>query len=140
VLKQLNRTSAQLEAEIGKPLADLDRTEMSGLLRMLQDGARELTAERHRAYLPESVDTFEARYLGAAQESGAVLRFTFDVQRRGSVIGSSLHHNHPTLIGLSGTLQAGAVSRTRRPPSSTTRFRAMSFDTPPVAPRRAHAC
>lgn len=76
VLSRLNRTPAQLEAEVGRPLAELDRTAMSGLLRSLQDSARDLTAERHRAYLPESVDTFEARYLTEAQEAGAVLRFT----------------------------------------------------------------
>jgi transcriptional regulator with XRE-family HTH domain len=91
VLRQLNRTPAQLEAEIGKPLAELDRTEMSGLLRSLQEKARELTAERHRAYLPESVDTFEARYLSGIQEAGAVLRFTlFDgTTEDGQVIGFS---------------------------------------------------
>ena len=89
VLRQLGRTPAQLEAEVGKPLAELDRTEMSGLLRTLQDSARELSAERHRAYLPESVDTFEARYLGRMQDSGAVLQFTlFDGgSDEGQVVG-----------------------------------------------------
>jgi transcriptional regulator with XRE-family HTH domain len=91
VMRQLNRTPAEMEAEIGKPLDELDRAEMSGLLRSLQDKARELTAERHRAYLPESVDTFEAKYLGAVQEAGTVLRFTlFDGSTdEGLVIGFS---------------------------------------------------
>jgi transcriptional regulator with XRE-family HTH domain len=91
LLTQLGRTPAQLEAELGKPLAELDRTTMSGLLRSLQDTARDLTVERHRAYLPEAVDTFEARYLTEAQESGAVLYFTlFDGGTdEGQVVGFS---------------------------------------------------
>jgi transcriptional regulator with XRE-family HTH domain len=91
VLRQLDQTPAQLEAEVGKPLAELDRTEMSALLRTLQDRARELTAERHRAYLPEAVDTYEARYLDGVRESGATLRFTlFDGETdEGEVIGFS---------------------------------------------------
>jgi transcriptional regulator with XRE-family HTH domain len=103
VMRQLNRTPAQLEAEIGKPLSELDRAEMSGLLRSLQDKARELTAERHRGYLPESVDTFEAKYLGGAQESGAVLRFTlFDGRTdEGQVIGFSPYSI--TIRALDGT-------------------------------------
>jgi transcriptional regulator with XRE-family HTH domain len=76
LLKQLERTPGDLEAEIGKPLAELDRTGMSALLRSLQERSRDMTAERHRAYLPESVDTFEAAYLGGAQQAGDVLQFT----------------------------------------------------------------
>jgi transcriptional regulator with XRE-family HTH domain len=89
LLRQLDLTPAQLEVEVGKPLAELDRTAMSGLLRSLQDRTRDLTAERHRAYLPESVDTYEARYLTEAQAAGAVLRFTlFDGGTdEGQVIG-----------------------------------------------------
>jgi transcriptional regulator with XRE-family HTH domain len=91
VMRQLNLTPAQVEAEVGKPLGELDRAEMSGLLRTLQDKERVLTAERHRAYLPESVDTFEAKYLSGVQESGAVLRFKlFDGGTdEGQVIGFS---------------------------------------------------
>jgi transcriptional regulator with XRE-family HTH domain len=91
LLRQLDRSPAQLEAEIGKPVAALDRTAMSELLRSLQDQAREITAERHRAYLPESVDTFEAKYLGQVQEAGDVLLFTlFNGQTdEGRVIGFS---------------------------------------------------
>ena len=89
VLRQLDLTPSQVEAEVGKPLADLDRSAMSLLLRSLQDKTRDLSAERHRAYLPESVDTFEARYLTEVQEAGAVLCFTlFDGGTdEGQVIG-----------------------------------------------------
>jgi transcriptional regulator with XRE-family HTH domain len=119
ILRQLNRTPAELEAEIGKPLAELDRTEMSGLLRTLQDSAREITAERHRAYLPESVDTFEAKYLGGAQEAGAILRFTlFDGGTdEGQVIGFSPYTiTIRTLEGAERTFNKLAlVSYSRRP-------------------------
>jgi transcriptional regulator with XRE-family HTH domain len=89
LLKQLDRTPDELEAEIGKPLADLDRTAMSGVLRSLQEKSRDLTAQRHRAYLPESVDTFEAGYLSRAQQAGDMLFFTlFDGSTdEGQVIG-----------------------------------------------------
>jgi transcriptional regulator with XRE-family HTH domain len=122
VMKQLNLTPAQLESEIGKPLSELDRTEMSGLLRSMQDKSRELTAERHRAYLPESVDTFEAKYLGGVQESGVVLRFAlFDGRSdEGQVIGFSPYSI--TIRALDGTERTlnklALVSYTRRPPDS----------------------
>jgi transcriptional regulator with XRE-family HTH domain len=123
VMTQLNRSPAELEAELGKPLAELDRAEMSGLLRSLQDKARELTAERHRAYLPEAVDTFEARYLGGVQESGAVLRFTlFDGgTAEGQVIGFSPYSiTIRTPDGAERTLNKLAlVSYTTRPPDGS---------------------
>jgi transcriptional regulator with XRE-family HTH domain len=90
LLKWLNRTPADLEAELGKPLAQLDRLTASNLLRTLQAQATiPKPAERHRAYLPESVDEFEARYLTAAQEVGDLLHFTlFDgSSAQGQVIG-----------------------------------------------------
>jgi transcriptional regulator with XRE-family HTH domain len=118
LLRQLDRTPAQLEAEIGKPLGELDRTAMSGLLRSLQDKSRATTAERHRAYLPESVDTFEARYLGQVQEAGDVLLFTlFDGgQDEGQVIGFSPYSiSIRTPDGTERTLNKLAlVSYTRR--------------------------
>jgi transcriptional regulator with XRE-family HTH domain len=120
VMKQLNRTPAQMEAEIGKPLAELDRAEMSELLRSLQDKARELTAERHRAYLPEAVDTFEATYLSGVQGAGAVLRFTlFDGSTdEGQVIGFSPYTiTIRTSDGAERTLnKLSLVSYTRQPP------------------------
>jgi transcriptional regulator with XRE-family HTH domain len=119
VLKQLGRTPAELEAEIGKPLTDLDRTAMSGLLRSLQESARELLAERHRAYLPESVDSFEAKYLSEVQESGAVLRFSlFDGRTdEGQVIGFGPYSiTIRALDGAERTLNKLAlVSYTRQP-------------------------
>jgi transcriptional regulator with XRE-family HTH domain len=89
LMRQLDRSPAQLEAELGKPLTELDRTTMSALLRSLQDQAKDITAERHRAYLPESVDTFEARYLDQVQKAGDVLLFKlFDGRTdEGLVIG-----------------------------------------------------
>lgn len=89
LLAKLNRTEAEIEAEVGKPLAELDRVAMSALLKRLQEQAHAQGAERHRAYLPESVDAFEARYLAAAQEAGDVLQFTlFDGgTTEGQVIG-----------------------------------------------------
>jgi transcriptional regulator with XRE-family HTH domain len=119
VMRQLDVTPAQLEAEVGKPLAELDRTAMSGLLRSLQDKARDLTAERHRAYLPESVDTFEARYLAEAQAAGAVLCFTlFDGGTdEGQVIGFGPYSiTIRTSDGAERTLNKLAlVSYTRQP-------------------------
>jgi transcriptional regulator with XRE-family HTH domain len=118
LLGQLGRSSAELEAELGKPLAELDRTAMSGLLRSLQDQVRDLTVERHRAYLPESVDTFEARYLTEVQEAGAVLHFAlFDGGTdEGQVIGFSPYSiTIRTLDGDERTLNKLAlVSYTRR--------------------------
>ncbi len=77
LLKHLNRTVADLEAETGKPLSTLDRVALSALLKDLQAKVKEAPAPtRHRAYLPESVDEFEARYLAEAQAEGAQLHFT----------------------------------------------------------------
>lgn len=76
VLARLGRTQAQVEAELGKPLTEIDRPTASKLLTELQVELREgRSAERHRAYLPEAVDQYEARYLTAAQAAGATLNF-----------------------------------------------------------------
>jgi transcriptional regulator with XRE-family HTH domain len=118
LLRQLNRTPAELEAEVGKPVAELDRTALSGLLRSLQDKARDITAERHRAYLPESVDTYEARYLTEVQEAGSILRFSlFDGRTdEGQVIGFGPYSiTIRTLDGAERTLNKLAlVSYTRQ--------------------------
>lgn len=77
MLKRLDKTPADLETEIGKPLASLDRQAVSNLLKDLQVKVREAPSPaRHRAYLPESVDEFEANYLNAAQEAQAQVHFT----------------------------------------------------------------
>jgi transcriptional regulator with XRE-family HTH domain len=122
LLKQLDRTPAEIEVEIGKPIAELDRTTMSGLLRSLQDKSRETSAERHRAYLPESVDTYEARYLGEVQDAGDVLLFAlFDGSAdAGQVIGFGPYSiTIRTPDGTERTLNKLAlVSYTRRAGSS----------------------
>ena len=90
LLVRLGRPQAEVEAEMGKPLAELDRLAASQLLVKLQAEMKEgKFAERHRAYLPEAVDQFEFRYLTAAQQAGDVLHFTlFDNSAvAGQVIG-----------------------------------------------------
>ncbi len=91
LLQKLGRSTAELEAELGKPLAELDRSAVSHLLGQLQAelAKRSAATARRRPYLPESVDEFEARYLTAAQEAGDLLHFTlFDGSRlAGRVIG-----------------------------------------------------
>lgn len=92
VLKRLKMTVAELEAEIGKPIAGLDRGAFSTLLKDLQVKMRETPLPtRHRAYLPESVDEFEGRYLTAAQAAGDLLHFTlFDgTPATGVIVGFS---------------------------------------------------
>jgi transcriptional regulator with XRE-family HTH domain len=90
LLTRLGRSQAELEAELGKPLTELDRLAASQLLVKFQTEMKEgKFAERHRAYLPEAVDQFELKYLTAAQQAGDVLRFTlFDnTTVAGQVIG-----------------------------------------------------
>lgn len=92
LLARLDRSPADLEAEYGKPLAELDRPTVSKLLGVLQTELRTgRAAERHRARLPEAVDEFEFRYLTAAQEANAVLTLVlFDGSRvAGQLVGFS---------------------------------------------------
>jgi transcriptional regulator with XRE-family HTH domain len=92
LLQRLGRTTADLETEIGKPLAQLDKPAASELIKHLQAEAAQISpVNRHRAYLPEAVDAFEAQYLGAAQSAGVMLHFTlFNGQTlSGQVIGFS---------------------------------------------------
>lgn len=74
LLSRLGRTEQSLEAEIGKPLADLDRIQASRLSMKLQEELRSGSAERHRPYLPEAVDQYELKYLTSAREAGAFLQ------------------------------------------------------------------
>lgn len=77
LLTRLGRDQAEVEAELGKPLADLDRVAVSEALAKYQTELREgRGAERHRAYLPEAVDSFEFNYLSAVQTAQDTLRFT----------------------------------------------------------------
>jgi len=90
LLLRLGRSQEEIEAEVGKPLAELDRQAASQLLVKLQTEMKEgKTAERHRAYLPEAVDQFELNYLTAAQQAGDLLGFVlFDnTHLTGRVIG-----------------------------------------------------
>jgi len=96
--KRLGIEMGQLQTQAGKPLTELTRLEASKLLGELQRRIREekpprlkSEVERHRPYLPESVDAFELNYLTAAQETGAHLTFTlFDGRTMsGQIIGFS---------------------------------------------------
>jgi len=90
LLGRLGRSQVEVEAEVGKPLAELDRLAASRLLIRFQTEIKEgKLPERHRAYLPEAVDQFELKYLTAAQQAGDVLHFAlFDnTTVIGAVIG-----------------------------------------------------
>lgn len=85
-------SKADLEKEIGKPLAQLDRLEASQWLKTLQDrvvAERPRRVKKRRPYLPESVDTFELRYLEEKQEEEANMTFAlFNGERyTGRIIG-----------------------------------------------------
>lgn len=90
LLQRVGRTRTELEDEIGKPLGQLDRPGATQLIKALQTQlAQTSQTNRHRAYLPESVDQFEAAYLTAAQRASSWLHFTmFDGSHaQGTVIG-----------------------------------------------------
>lgn len=92
LLQRLGRTPAELETEIGKPLAQIDRPAASQLIKALQaQVAQANQANRHRAYLPEAVDQFEGAYLSTVQETGSTLHFKlFDgSEAEGPVVGYS---------------------------------------------------
>jgi hypothetical protein len=88
-LVRLGRTQAEVEEAVGKPIASLDRAGMSALLKSLQDEVRKTSVERHRAYLPEGVDSYESRYLTNLVTTGRPVRFSlFDGSSvEGKVIG-----------------------------------------------------
>lgn len=94
LLRRMGRTRADLEAEQGKPLAEMNRTQLAELLKALQAqaGSAEVV-ERHRAYLPEAVEEYESRYLSAAQAEGATLRFSlFDgLVVAGQIVGFGVY-------------------------------------------------
>jgi transcriptional regulator with XRE-family HTH domain len=85
---------AALEAEIGKPLAELsqqDARHWNGRLmrRITEEKPPKQAIDRKRAYLPEGVDGYELAYLQEQQEASAPLHFTlFDGQTfEGVVVG-----------------------------------------------------
>lgn len=83
LVQRLGKDRATLEAELGRPLEQLNRLEASTLLVKLQTEIRNApTPDRHRAYLPEAVDQYELQYLTTAKDAGSVLHFTlFDGSR-----------------------------------------------------------
>lgn len=94
--KRLGVEQADLEAQAGKPLSELNRREASQLLgtlqkRIVEEHPSRPKGKRQRPYLPESVDEFEFRYLTAVQEEQRQLDFKlFDgSQIVGQVIGFS---------------------------------------------------
>lgn len=123
LLQRLALKQAEMEAMIGKPLAELTQLEASGLLRELQ---HRIIAERpvkekgkhRRPYLPESVDEFELRYLTAQQEAARPIEFTlFNGQTlRGRIVGFS---PYAITIGQEGggevTMQKLAIAYYRVP-------------------------
>jgi hypothetical protein len=92
----LGLEQAELEAEAGTPLNEMNRRQASQFLGVLQkrivdEHPPKPKGKRQRAYLPESVDEFEYQYLARLQEAGALLRFRlFDGSEvAGRVIGFS---------------------------------------------------
>jgi transcriptional regulator with XRE-family HTH domain len=85
-----------LEAEIGKPLAELTQKEARHwnghyMRRIAEEKPPKKSIDRKRAYLPEGVDGFELAYLQEQQEANTLLHFTlFDGQTcEGTVVGFS---------------------------------------------------
>jgi transcriptional regulator with XRE-family HTH domain len=120
LLVHLGRSEVEAEAELGKPLAELDRLAASQMLVKLQTELKEgRSAERHRAYLPEAVDQFEFKYLTAAQQAGDVLRFVlFDnTAVAGQVIGFGAYNITVRLADGSETTlnKLAVVSYTKTP-------------------------
>jgi transcriptional regulator with XRE-family HTH domain len=94
--ERFSLTEQDFEAQLGKPLAEASRGEVSALLGELQRRAteeRKVTelGKRRRPYLPESVDEFEFHYLTRLQEGGRRVDFTlFDGQTlSGKIVGFS---------------------------------------------------
>lgn len=94
--KRLGLEQAELEAEAGTPLAEMNRRQASQFLgtlqkRIVDEHPPKPKGKRQRAYLPESVDEFEYQYLARIQESGTLLHFRlFDASElTGAVIGFS---------------------------------------------------
>lgn len=126
---RLGKDQAKLEEEIGKPLETMTRSEAKKWLKHYQqllvtvkttpqspDG--EVIVKRKRAYLPESVDEFELKYLTAQQEDEALLHFTlFDGQEvRGRIVGFSPYNItlREEETGEEVTLQKLAIAYYRR--------------------------
>lgn len=76
LLQRLGRDRQSVEAELGKPLDQFDRLQASQLLVKLQaDVKLAPTPDRHRAYLPEAVDSYEMHYLTRVRDDQTRLHF-----------------------------------------------------------------
>ncbi|MBK7201818.1 helix-turn-helix transcriptional regulator [Candidatus Amarolinea dominans] len=125
---RLGVEQSQLEAEVGKPLSEMNRREASLLLgslqkRIVEEHPNRPKGKRQRPYLPESVDEFEFKYLTAIQTQGALLDFKlFDgSQVVGQVIGFSPYAitvREPS--GAETTIQKLAIAYYRQPPTPVT--------------------
>mgnify|MGYP000517317699 CR=1 FL=1 len=87
---------AALEAQIGKPLEQMNEAEGRQWNRRFTERLKaekppKKPINRRRAYLPEGVDRFESNYLEAVKASGEMLAFTlFNGERHdGAIIGYS---------------------------------------------------
>jgi transcriptional regulator with XRE-family HTH domain len=92
--ERLQIDRAALEEEVGYPLEELTRPEASRLLNTLQEriaAEKPPKIKKQRGYLPETVDTFELKYLTQKQYESATLVFTlFDGKvLTGTIIGFS---------------------------------------------------
>lgn len=125
---RLGMDQGQLEAEVGKPLSEMNRREASLLLgslqkRIVDEHPTRPKGKRQRPYLPESVDEFEFRYLTAVQARGDLVDFKlFDgSQVAGQVIGFSPYAitvREPS--GAETTIQKLAIAYYRQPPTQVT--------------------
>jgi len=122
LIQRLGKDRAAFEAELGRPLEELNRLEASTLLVKLQTELRSApTSDRHRAYLPEAVDQYELHYLTAAKDLGSVLDFTlFDGSRvDGQVAGFGPYNITVRLAdGSELTLNKLAIATYRRRPGT----------------------
>lgn len=94
LIERLGLDRVDLEEQIGYPLEEMTRPEATRLLREYQQRFAEekpSVVKKRRGYLPETVDTFELKYLTRQQEEGALLTFTFFDGKvmSGTVIGFS---------------------------------------------------
>lgn len=122
--RRLGMDLRELETEVGKTLGELTRSEASDVLGKLQQRIREekpprtkSMVDRHRPYLPESVDAFELNYLTEAQENKTSIEFTLfnGNTLTGNIVGFSPYAitlNEP--VGSEVTIQKLAIAFYRK--------------------------
>jgi transcriptional regulator with XRE-family HTH domain len=123
LLERLGRDRETVEAELGRPLDQLDRLQASQLLVKLQADVKAApTPDRHRAYLPEAVDQYEMDYLTRVRDQGAAMHFTmFD----GTTVNGAITGFGPYNItvrepdGSEVTLSKLAIVSYRKPPAGS---------------------